>query len=186
MLVISLGAMDLLFTGVLHLKQRTVVEQNVAELEYRPFRSQEEREKAVAEIIEVATQQGASWNLQAGMAAILAKSIVLTAVTLLVSTFATSTLFTIMVSLALMVIGHAQGLAREVLLDEADGAVLPRLVAGGVALLFPDFKTFDVLDAVITGTVVPGVEVLKMGGLCGIYCVLYMLAAWVLFADKEL
>jgi hypothetical protein len=33
---------------------------------------------------------------------------------------------------------------------------------------------------------VPGVEVLKMGGLCGIYCVLYMLAAWVLFADKEL
>jgi hypothetical protein len=120
------------------------------------------------------------------MAAILAKSIVLTAVTLLVSTFATSTLFTIMVSLALMVIGHAQGLAREVLLDEADGAVLPRLVAGVVALLFPDFKTFDVLDAVITGTVVPGVEVLKMGGLCGIYCVLYMLAAWVLFADKEL
>lgn len=185
-LVISLGAMDLLFTGVLHLKQRTVVEQNVAELEYRAFRSQEEREKAVAEIIEVATQQGASWNLQAGMVAILAKSIVLTAVTLLVSTFATSTLFTIMVSLALMVIGHAQGLAREVLLDEVDGAVVPRLVAGGVAVLFPDFKTFDVLDAVITGTVVPGVEVLKMGGLCGIYCVLYMLAAWVLFADKEL
>lgn len=185
-LVMSLAAMDLLFTAILHLKQNAVIEQNIAELEYRRYASQEDREKAAAEIVNLITTQGVGWNLQAGVAAILAKSVVLTAVTLLMSTFATSTLFTIMASLAMMVIGHAQALAREVLLGESGGGVLPRLVAGAVAILFPDFKTFDVLDAVITGVVIPGVEVLKMGGLCAVYCVIYLLAAWILFAEKEL
>lgn len=185
-LVMSLAAMDLLFTAILHLKQNAVIEQNIAELEYRRYASQEDREKAAAEIVNLITTQGVGWNLQAGVAAILAKSVVLTAVTLLMSTFATSTLFTIMASLAMMVIGHAQALAREVLLGESGGGALPRLVAGAVAILFPDFKTFDVLDAVITGVVIPGVEVLKMGGLCAVYCVIYLLAAWILFAEKEL
>jgi ABC-type Na+ efflux pump permease subunit len=185
-LVMSLAAMDLLFTAILHLKQNAVIEQNIAELEYRRYTSQEDREKAAAEVVNLITTQGVGWNLQAGVAAILAKSVVLTAVTLLMSTFATSTLFTIMASLAMMVIGHAQALAREVLLGESGGGVLPRLVAGAVAILFPDFKTFDVLDAVITGVVIPGVEVLKMGGLCAVYCVIYLLAAWILFAEKEL
>jgi ABC-type Na+ efflux pump permease subunit len=185
-LVMSLAAMDLLFTAILHLKQNAVIEQNIAELEYRRYTSQEDREKAAAEVVNLITTQGVGWNLQAGVAAILAKSVVLTAVTLLMSTFATSTLFTIMASLAMMVIGHAQALAREVLLGDSGGGVLPRLVAGAVAILFPDFKTFDVLDAVITGVVIPGVEVLKMGGLCAVYCVIYLLAAWILFAEKEL
>lgn len=185
-LVASLAAMDLLFTAILHLKQNAVIEQNIAELEYRRYANQEDREKAAAEIVNLITTQGVGWNLQAGVAAILAKSVVLTAVTLLMSTFATSTLFTIMASLAMMVIGHAQALAREVLLGESGGGVLPRLVAGAVAILFPDFKTFDVLDAVITGVVIPGVEVLKMGGLCAVYSVIYLLAAWILFAEKEL
>jgi hypothetical protein len=25
-----------------------------------------------------------------------------------------------------------------------------------------------------------------MGGLCAVYCVIYLLAAWILFAEKEL
>ncbi len=185
-LVISLAAMDVLFTAVLHLKQNAVIGQNIAELEFRRFANQEDREKAAAEIVNLITTQGVGWNLQAGVVAILAKSVVLTAVTLLMSTFATSTLFTIMSSLAMLVIGHAQALARDVLLGESGGGVLPRLVAGAVAIIFPDFKTFDVLDAVITGVMIPGVEVLKMGGLAVVYCVIYLLAAWILFAEKEL
>jgi hypothetical protein len=30
------------------------------------------------------------------------------------------------------------------------------------------------------------VEVGKRGGLCAVYCVIYLLAAWILFAEKEL
>ena len=185
-LVLSLGAMDLLFVGVLKVKQQAVIERNIAELEVRRFGTQEDREKAAAELVDLMTRQGVQWNLQSGVAAILAKSVVLTAVTLLMSTFASSTLFTIMASLAMMVIGHAQSLAREVLLGGEEATAAARLVAGVVAILFPDFKTFDVLDAVITGTLVPMVEVLKMGGLCAVYCTLYLLVAWILFAEKEL
>ena len=60
------------------------------------------------------------------------------------------------------------------------------VASGAVALIFPDFKSFDVVDAVILGDTVPFTADLQMTGLAAVYLTLYMLAAWVLFADKEL
>jgi ABC-type Na+ efflux pump permease subunit len=185
LLLISLVCMDVLFCTVLHFKEKVIVQQQLEHLEHRRFDSQEEREKAIAEITELSEKQGLRWNLQAGVVSIFLKSVVLAVVALVMSAAASSTLFSIMASLAIMVIGHAQEMAREQLLGDSAG-VLARLVSGAVALIFPDFKAFDIIDAVVLGDDVPFSALAQMTGLTAIYLTLYLLAAWVIFADKEL
>lgn len=185
LIFISLICMDVLFCTVLHFKEKAVVAQHIENLEYRRG-SQEEKEKALAELIELSEKQGLTWNLQAAVLSILLKSVVLAAVALLMSTAASSTMFTIMSALAVMIIGHAQSMAREYLLGEHAGEILPRLISGAVALVFPDFKSFDITDAVVLGDPVYFSDLAQMAGLTAVYLTLYMLAAWILFSDKEL
>ncbi len=186
LIFISLVCMDVLFSAVLHLKEKAVTADLVENLDFRRTLSPSEREVAEREIYERTSVQGLTWNLQAGVAAIFLKSVVLAIVALLMSTLASSTLFTIMASLAVMVIGHAQSMAREYLLAENAAGAVAWFIAGAVALLFPDFKSFDIVDAVVTGVSVPAAALWQMGGLTAVYVTLYMLAAWVIFAGKEL
>ena len=185
LIFISLLCMDVLFSGVLHLKERMVTAEQIENLEYRRI-SPEDKEAAVAEIERVSDKLGLTWNVQAAVAAIFLKSTVLAAVALLMSTAASSTMFTIMSALAVMIIGHMQSLAREYFLSEVSSGVLPRFISGLVALIFPDFKSFDVVDAVIAGDPVSAGVLGQMTGLTAVYLTLYLLAAWVLFSDKEL
>lgn len=185
LIFISLICMNVLFSIVLHFKEQAVVTQQLEYLEFKRM-SIEARESAVAEVMQMADKQGLTWNLQAGVLAIFLKSVVLAAVALLMSTAASSTMFTIMCSLAIMVIGHIQSMARDYLLGEESVAVIPRLIAGLVALIFPDFKSFDIVDAVIVGDPVAAPVLLQMTGLTAVYFTLYLMAAWILFSDKEL
>jgi hypothetical protein len=185
LIFISLVCMNVLFSIVLHFKEQAVVAQQLEYLEFKRM-SMEARESAVAEVMQMADKQGLTWNLQAGVLAIFLKSIVLAAVALLMSTAASSTMFTIMCSLAIMVIGHIQSMARDYLLGEDGSAVIPRLIAGVVALVFPDFKSFDIVDAVIVGDPVAAGVLVQMTGLTAVYLTLYLMAAWILFSDKEL
>lgn len=186
LLFISLICMNALFSTVLHLKQRSIVEKQIAGLEFQRFSSQEEREKTVLEIMDLSEKQGLRWNLQAAVLSIFLKSVVLAAVALLMSTVASSTLFTIMASLAVLVIGHAQSMARDYLLGDQAREVLPRLVTGAIALVFPDFKAFDIVDAVVMGDNVPFAAIGQMTGLTAVYLMLYVMAAWIVFSGKEL
>ena len=186
LIFISLVLMDVLFSTVLYFKEQAVTADLVENLEFRRSLSPSEKEAATREIYERTHLQGVTWNLQSGVAAIFLKSVVLAVVSLLMSTLASSTLFTIMASLAVMIIGHAQSMSREAFIGDGAGGAVPRLIAGTIALLFPDFKSFDVIDAVVTGVTVPAAALWQMGGLTAIYLTIYMMAAWVIFAGKEL
>lgn len=185
LIFISLVLMDALFSAVLYLKEQAIIAQQIAVLQQRQFASREILEQNLAAVAEAVNGQGLTWNLQHGVVAIFLKATVLTGVTLLVSTFASSTIFTIMTSLAIMVIGQAQSLARDVFLGP-EASFGPRLIGGAVALLFPDFKAFDIVDAVVTGSIVPALVMVKMSGLTVVYLVIHLMAAYVIFSDKEL
>ena len=185
LIFISLVLMDALFSVVLYFKEQAIISEQVTALQNRKFATREDFEANLASVTEAMVGEGLTWQLQNGVIAIFLKATVLTGVTLLVSTFASSTIFTIMVSLAIMVIGQAQSLARDVLIGQ-DASLIPRLIAGAVSLLFPDFKAFDIVDAVVTGTPVPALIMGKMAGLTIVYLVIHLMAAYVLFSDKEL
>ncbi len=185
LIFISLVLMNLLFSAVLYLKEQAVLSQLISVLEQRQFPSREALEANIADVQERMAGQGLTWSLQNGILAIFLKATVLTGVTLFVSTFASSTIFTIMTSLAIMVIGQAQSIARDVLMGP-DASLVPRIIAGAVSLFFPDFKNFDITDAVIAGATVPAVVMGKMIGLTVVYLTIHLMAAYILFSDKEL
>jgi hypothetical protein len=127
-------------------------------------------------------------NLVLAIIAIYMKCAVVAAITLLISTFASTQIFTVIVSMMFYLIGHVQPIVREYATasSASHGSPLLKVFFAFVALVFPDFQLFDLVDDVLAGTAVPmdvfG-KMLVFG--CG-YIVIYTLVGYLLFADKEL
>jgi len=126
-------------------------------------------------------------GLVPGIAVIFVKSALLAAMTLLVTAFATSALFTVMVSAAIYFIGHLQATARDFWMGGMGEAEWwQRVLVGFVALVFPDLQAFNLADDVIAGAAVPLGLFLKTVGLGGVYVAVYFLLAAFLFSGREL
>lgn len=185
LLGVSLALMHVLLSVILFIREHAILQTQLAALEVSP-QSPEEIAEAKAQLIEVISRQGLTWNLLNGTIAILLKSIVAAAVALFLSTFATSTLFTITSALAVLIIGHLQAFARDFFLGGGAETGIERIVAALVAIAFPDFKIFDIGDGIAAGDVIPLTTMLKMIGLAALYGVIYLLASFFVFSDREL
>ncbi len=125
-------------------------------------------------------------NLFAGGVAIYLKACVLAALTLFFSTFATSSIFTVLITAMTYFIGHFQATAREYWQAEAGGSVLSRIFLGLVSILFPDLQMFNLVDEIAAGTAVPAGLLARTAILGAFYVVIYLMAAQFVFAQKEL
>lgn len=126
-------------------------------------------------------------NLIPGILVIFVKAALLAAMTLFVSTFATSALFTVMISAAIYFIGNLQATAREYWMrDMVDLQWWTRILVGLVALVFPDLQAFNLADDVIAGAAIPLGIFLKTFGLGWIYVAVYFLLAAFVFSNREL
>lgn len=173
--------MTLVFLAVLWLRETTVL----AEIRGQ-FQGHLESEEAVAALRAV-TDATFNWNLVPGISIIFVKAALLAAMTLLISTFATSALFTVMVGAAMYFIGHLQATAREVWIsDVAQAAWWQSLLTGVVALLFPDLQAFNLSDDVIAGVAIPLGLFFKTMALGGVYVVVYFLLSAYAFSVREL
>src|SRR5439155_22045599 len=83
------------------------------------------------------------------------KACLLAALTLFVSTFATTNIFTIVVMVFIYFIGHLQATAREYWLQEHSANWLTQMFLTIVVLIFPDFQSFNQADVVFSGTRIP-------------------------------
>lgn len=125
-------------------------------------------------------------NLLPGIAIIFAKSALLAAMTLFISTFATSTLFTIIIATAVYFIGHLQATAVDFWLQGADQQWWLKILLGAVALIFPDLQAFNLADDVVAGTAIPLALFLKTFGLGCFYVVIYYALSAFVFSTREL
>jgi hypothetical protein len=126
-------------------------------------------------------------NLIPGILIIFVKSALLAAMTLFISTFATSSLFTVMISAAIYFIGNLQATAREYWMhDMVDVKLWTRILVGLVALLFPDLQAFNLADDVIAGAAIPMGIFLKTFALGWTYVAVYFLLAAFVFSNREL
>jgi len=130
-------------------------------------------------------QLGLNANTQKGVLSIFLTGAVLAAMAMLLSTFATSTMFTVTVGLCIFIVGYFQSLAREYFLSGAEGT-WQKLLSVLVALIFPDFKAFHLSDAAASGELIANGLLLQLIGLAFVYVVIYNLVAYLVFADKEL
>jgi ABC-type Na+ efflux pump permease subunit len=127
-----------------------------------------------------------SFSLIPAVVIIYVKAALFASLTLFISTFASSWIFTIIVSIACYFIGSLQGVAREVWLGAGTTGHLPRIFLALIALIFPDLQLFNLVDDIVAGNSISLVLFGKTAALGGLYTCIYLLVAYFVFASKEL
>ncbi len=179
LLALSLIAMSVLFFVVLAIREQSVLNETALQLSAA---SQEQS----AEGLRAVRVSAFNPNLFSGIAVIYAMGCLLAALTLFVSTFATSTIFTTIVMALVYFIGHLQPIAREYWLESNSAGWLTKTFLAAVALVFPDLQLFNLTDDVVAGNAVPLALLLKTLAMGAFYIGLYLALAWAAFFQKEL
>lgn len=180
---VSLAIMDVLMTGILHIRTNMVLADQMAFAEANNWTADE-----VASLKNDILSQGATASLQGAVFAVFLRASIIASLALLISTFSTSTLFTTIIAFLIYFIGHFQADARTAFLSQEAGmsdSILAKIITLLVALVLPDFQLFNVIDAVIEGQLLPFVIVGKLTLMALFYAVFYIIASWLIFAKKE-
>ncbi|WP_367870285.1 ABC transporter permease [Luteolibacter sp. Populi] len=180
LIFVSLLVMDLLMTGVLAVRTQMVLSEQAARVAEWP---KAEQEALFAEI----RSQGATWSIHGAVVAVFLRAAVIASTALLLSTISTSTLFTTITSFVVYFIGNFQSDAREFFLGGASGGISPLAKMAGlaVAVVFPDFQQFNVIDTVIEGQPFLASDIGALAGIALFYVVLHSFVSWLVFAGKE-
>lgn len=181
---VTLVVMDVLFSAVLYVRQEIVLSRELSGVESGGAHGVSS--EALDEYRRRILAQGLTWSLQTAVVAVFLKAAVITAVTMLISTVASSSLFTIIVAIVVFFIGHIQAVAREYWVRSEDGGFFLEIFAAMLPVLFPDFQLFNVIDGVVAGEWIPLAGMLRLAVLTGGYLLIYTLVAYLIFMEKEL
>jgi len=179
LLAISTLLMAAAFALVLYLREQAVVHTTLRQMSGAP-------PDQIADALRVVRSSAFNTNIFPGIAIIYLKACLLAALTLFVSTFATSNIFTIVVMAFIYFIGHLQATTREYWLQEHGGGVITRVFLAIVTLLFPDLQAFNLVDDIVAGTAISLVVFAKTAVLGLFYTTIYTLLATFVFYGKEL
>jgi ABC-type Na+ efflux pump permease subunit len=179
LLAISTLLMSAAFVLVLYLREQAVVHTTLRQMSNAP-------PDQIADALRVIQSSAFNINIFPGIAIIYLKACLLVALTLFVSTFATSNIFTIVVMAFIYFIGHLQATAREYWLQEHGGGVIIRVFLAIVTLLFPDLQAFNLVDDIVAGTAISLAVFAKTAVLGLFYTTVYTLLATFVFYGKEL
>lgn len=128
-----------------------------------------------------------NWNLLPGLVTVYLKAALLASLTLFISTFASSGLFTVIISVAVYFVGHLQATAREYWLAASeDASPVTRGFLALVSLVFPDLQMFNLVDDIVAGNTIELTLFLKTAALGCLYVIIYFLLGLFSFANKEL
>jgi len=179
LLAISILLMTAMFMAVLYTREQTVLHETLRQMAAAPREQLDDALRGVR-------SSALNVDLLPGIAIIYLKACLLTALTLFVSTFATTNIFTIAVMVFIYFIGHLQATAREYWLQETNASLIARIFLAVVALIFPDLQAFNLIDDIVVGAAIP-LGLFAKTALLGIfYTTIYTLLAAFVFQGKEL
>jgi ABC-2 type transport system permease protein len=179
LLGLSILAMSAVFLAVLFVREEMLVKETLRQ-------SAGLRPEQVQEALRGLKASAFNANLFPGIVIIYLKASLLAALTLFISTFATSNIFTIVVMVFIYFIGHLQATAREYWLQEHGAGWLAKTFLAVVALAFPDLQLFNLVDDIVAGTAIPTGLFLQTAVLGCVYTSIYLFFAWVAFHGREL
>jgi hypothetical protein len=182
LLVVGIGLMSIFFGIVLYARGSLVIAETIREYPAGP-----ELDAAIAHIKATAFDS----RLIPAVLVIFTKVAVCAAMTLMISSFSTSWIFTVMISVVVYIIGHVQPVAREFWLSQqalTGQTVSPMLqnFLGFVAIIFPDFQMFNIVDEIVVGNVVPTSMFFESIGMGLGYVAVYTLVGYIFFLYREL
>lgn len=179
LLALSILIMAAMFIALLYWREHVVLEETARQLSNGPREQIDQALRAVRD-------STLNANILPGVAIIYVKACLLAALTLFVSTFATTNIFTIVVMVFVYFIGHLQATAREYWLQENGAGLLTRTFLAVVALIFPDLQAFNLVDEIVAGAAIPVALFVKAAVLGVFYTSIYTLLATFVFYGKEL
>jgi ABC-type Na+ efflux pump permease subunit len=179
LLFVAMALMSTLFLVALFAREQIVIAATLKDYGPGP-----DGEAAVAAVNAAAF----NWNLVPAILIIFTKSAVCAALTLMLSSFATSWIFTVMISVVVYIIGHVQPVAREAWLAQSGVNPSPIMKAflGFVSLVFPDFQLFNIVDEIVVGNAVPMWMFGQAFALGLGYVFIYTLVGHIFFSNREL
>jgi len=178
LLAISTLVMSMMFSAMLFFKQQMAIAGAITEYKLTD-------PAQIAEVVRTVRADTFTWSLVPGVIAIYCKAVIFAALTLLISTFASSWIFTIVVSMAVYLIGHLVPIAREYW-QAGGGTWLGRSFVGLVALMFPDLQIFNLTDDILAGNSIATTVFLQTIGMGCLYTAVYAWLAYLMFSKKEL
>jgi len=181
----SLLLMNAFFTVVLYLRQSLMLAEQEAYI-LGGGNAGDDARQAFAVMAETIRLNGVTWSLQAAVVSIFCKSVVIVSLALMISTFASTTLFTMVTAAVAFFAGHLQADMRAYYESLPATESAARMLAAPLAILLPDFQLFNVVDAAVAGEVLGWADVGKLAGFALGYFAVYTSAAWFLFQDKEI
>jgi hypothetical protein len=179
LLVISTLVMSAMFFLVLYTREQIMLHRTLRQMVATPREQVDDALRAVR-------SSALNISIFPGIAIIYLKACLIAALTLFVSTFATTNIFTIVVMAFIYFIGHLQSLAREYWLQEHSVGWMARLFLMLVALIFPDLQTFNLVDDIVAGAVISLGLFAKTAALGIFYTMTYALLAAFVFSGREL
>ena len=118
---------------------------------------------------------------------IFAKLLMTTSIALLISTFATSSIFTIVTTFMIYLIGHLESTAREFWLARgADASIWQSGLVGLISLLIPDMNSFTIVDEILAGNKIPWHATLNLLGYADVYLMVLLAVSVVIFDYREI
>ena len=118
---------------------------------------------------------------------IFAKLLLTTGIALLISTFATSSIFTIVTTFMIYLIGHMESTAREFWLARgAEASIWQSGLVGLISLLIPDMNSFTIVDEILAGNKVPWSHALNLLGYADVYLIVLLGVSVVIFDYREI
>lgn len=173
--------MDVVFSGVLWLKQSLILAERMADL----AAEQSDTPENVAAWQAIIARNGLTWSLHSAVWCVFLKAAVVASLALLMSCIASTTLFTILVSFCFTIAGQGQDLLRSFVLKGLP-VTSKKIGAFVLAVLVPDLGLFDQVQAVIEGNSIPLATLAETTGFAAAYIVLYTSVAHLVFSEKEL
>ena len=119
---------------------------------------------------------------------IFAKLAMVSAIAMLVSTFATSSIFTIVTTFMIYIIGYMESSAREVWLAAPNGthSVFGGALAALITCLIPDLNAYSIVDDILLGHPVPWSHTVDLVAYAGAYLVVLLAVSVVVFEYREI
>lgn len=176
LLVVSLATMAFLCVLVLQWRESNAVREVTQQFAQLP-----ELPRALRDV----HASGVNVELFAAFVVLFAKSTILVAATLCLSTFATSNIFTISAMAMVYLVGHLEGTARDYWLRQHSAGFATSIFIGFVAFVFPDLEAFNVSERLLAGTLTCGL-LGHLLALAGFYTLIYLLLAVAIFNQREL
>lgn len=182
LIFVSLIAMDLILMFFLNQRASELIDKETAKL-----LAQGLPQEVVHESLANLRSHGVTMNIHIATFAIFLKALVIASIALLISTFSTSTLFTLILTLIIIVIGLIQSDAREysTVLENIGKESTLSNIAIAVAIFFPDLQFLSIEDGVIDGREIPFNIFIRITIIASFYFAIYVVLSWFTFRKKE-